>query len=32
MGFFQGFVKELPLDYAVELNKLIQLEMEGAVG
>lgn len=32
MGFFQGFVKELPLDYAVELNRLIQLEMEGAVG
>ena len=32
MGFFQGFVKELPLDYAVELNKLIQLEMEGAIG
>ena len=32
MGFFQAFVKELPLDYAVELNKLIQLEMEGAIG
>ena len=32
MGFFQAFVKELPLDYAVELNKLIQMEMEGAIG
>lgn len=31
-GFFEAFVKELPLEYAVELNRLIQLEMEGAVG
>ena len=25
-------VKELPMEYAVELNRLIELEMEGAVG
>jgi len=25
-------VKSLPLEYAVELNKLIELEMEGSVG
>ncbi len=31
-GFFEAFVKELPLEYAVELNRLIQLEMEGSVG
>ncbi|MDP4012852.1 MAG: Fe-S cluster assembly protein SufB [Candidatus Nanoarchaeia archaeon] len=31
-GFIAPVVKELPLEYAVELNKLIELEMEGAVG
>jgi len=31
-GFFDRFVKELPMEYAVELNRLIKLEMEGAVG
>ncbi|MFN8671005.1 MAG: Fe-S cluster assembly protein SufB [Candidatus Sericytochromatia bacterium] len=31
-GFVEPFVKELPMEYAVELNKLIQLEMEGSVG
>lgn len=31
-GFFEPFVKELPMEYAVELNRLIQLEMEGSVG
>ena len=31
-GFFEAFAKELPLEYAVELNRLGQLEMEGAVG
>ncbi|MBI2547065.1 MAG: Fe-S cluster assembly protein SufB [Candidatus Aenigmarchaeota archaeon] len=31
-GFFDKFVKELPLEYAVEFNRLIQLEMTGAVG
>jgi Fe-S cluster assembly scaffold protein SufB len=25
-------VKELPMEYAVELNRLIKMEMEGAVG
>ncbi len=32
MGFLEPFTKELPLEYAVELNRLIQLEMEGAIG
>ena len=32
MGFIEPFTKELPLEYAVELNRLIQLEMEGSVG
>ena len=32
MGFLEPFTKELPLEYAVELNKLIKLEMEGSVG
>jgi Fe-S cluster assembly protein SufB len=31
-GFFDFFVKELPMEYAVELNRLVKLEMEGAVG
>jgi len=31
-GFFDFFVKELPMEYAVELNRLIKLEMEDAVG
>lgn len=31
-GFIEPIVKELPLEYAVELNKLIELEMEGSVG
>lgn len=31
-GFVEPFVKELPMEYAVELNRLIQLEMEGSVG
>lgn len=31
-GFFEPFIKELPLEYAVELNRLIQLEMSGSVG
>jgi Fe-S cluster assembly protein SufB len=32
MGFLAEFAKELPVDYALELNRLIQLEMAGAVG
>ncbi len=31
-GFIEPFVKELPMEYAVELNRLIQLEMTGSVG
>ncbi len=31
-GFIEPFVKELPMEYAVELNRLIELEMEGSVG
>jgi Fe-S cluster assembly protein SufB len=31
-GFIEPITKELPLEYAVELNRLIQLQMEGAVG
>ncbi len=31
-GFIEPIVKALPLEYAVELNKLIELEMEGSVG
>jgi Fe-S cluster assembly protein SufB len=31
-GLFEFFVKELPMEYAVELNRLIKLEMEGSVG
>ncbi|MCB9362910.1 Fe-S cluster assembly protein SufB [Candidatus Woesearchaeota archaeon] len=31
-GFIEPIVKELPLEYALELNKLIQLEMEGSLG
>ncbi len=32
LGFIEPFVKELPMEYAVELNRLIRLEMEGSVG
>ena len=32
LGFMEPFTKELPMEYAVELNRLIQLEMEGSVG
>ena len=31
-GFIEPFVRELPMEYAVELNRLMQLEMEGAIG
>jgi Fe-S cluster assembly protein SufB len=31
-GFIEPIAKELPLEYAVELNRLIQLEMAGSVG
>ncbi|QBQ07982.1 FeS assembly protein SufB [Spiroplasma gladiatoris] len=32
MGFLEPFTKELPLEYAVELNQLIKMDMEGSVG
>ncbi|HET7559390.1 MAG TPA: Fe-S cluster assembly protein SufB [Limnochordia bacterium] len=32
MGFIEPFTKELPMEYAVELNRLIEMEMEGSVG
>jgi Fe-S cluster assembly protein SufB len=31
-GFIEPIAKELPLEYAVELNRLIEMEMEGSVG
>ena len=31
-GFFEPFTKELPMEYAVELNQLMALEMEGSIG
>ena len=31
-GFVEPIVKELPMEYAVELNRLIELQMEGAIG
>ncbi len=31
-GFIEPFVKELPMEYAVEMNRLIRLQMEGSIG
>ncbi|MCX6824658.1 MAG: Fe-S cluster assembly protein SufB [candidate division SR1 bacterium] len=31
-GFFSSVIKKLPLEYAGELNKLVELEMEGSIG
>ncbi|MFB5604083.1 MAG: SufD family Fe-S cluster assembly protein, partial [Candidatus Nitrosomaritimum aestuariumsis] len=31
-GFMEPFTKELPMEYAVELNRLIKLEMDDSVG
>lgn len=31
-GFFSSVIKKLPLEYAWELNKLVELEMEGSIG
>lgn len=31
-GFIEPLVKELPMEYALEMNRLIQLQMEGSVG
>ena len=32
MGFLEPFSKELPMEYAVELNQLIKLDMSGSIG
>lgn len=32
MGFIEPFTKELPMEYAVELNQLIKMEMDGSIG
>ncbi|GIO23706.1 Fe-S cluster assembly protein SufB [Oceanobacillus sp. J11TS1] len=32
MGFIEPFTKELPMEYAVEMNRLISFEMEGSIG
>lgn len=32
MGFLEPFTRELPMEYAVELNQLMKMEMEGSVG
>jgi len=31
-GFIEPLVKELPMEYAVEMNRLIEMQMEGTVG
>jgi len=31
-GFMEPFTRVLPMEYAVEFNRLIEMEMEGAVG
>jgi Fe-S cluster assembly protein SufB len=31
-GFIEPLVKELPMEYALEMNRLIELQMEGTVG
>ena len=31
-GFIEPFVKQMPMEYAVELNRWIEMEMEGSVG
>ncbi|MEE8187403.1 MAG: Fe-S cluster assembly protein SufB [Nitrososphaerales archaeon] len=32
LGFFEPFTKSLPMEYAVEMNRLVALQMDGAVG
>lgn len=32
LGFIESFTRELPMEYAVELNRLIEIQLEGAVG
>jgi Fe-S cluster assembly protein SufB len=31
-GFIEPITKELPMEYAVELQRLVELQMEGSVG
>jgi Fe-S cluster assembly protein SufB len=31
-GFIEPIVKQLPMEYALEMNRLIEMEMEGSVG
>ena len=31
-GFIEPLIRELPLEYAVEMNRLIEMEMEGSLG
>ena len=31
-GFIEPITKELPIEYAVELQRLVELQMEGSVG
>ena len=32
LGFIEPFTRELPMEYAVELNQLLKMNMEGSVG
>ena len=32
LGFIDPFTKELPMEYAIELNELLKLNMEGSIG
>ena len=32
MGFLEPFTRELPMEYAVELNRLLQLDMSDSIG
>ncbi len=32
MGFIDEFTKELPMEYAIELNRLVNMDMEGSIG
>ena len=31
-GFIEPIIKQLPMEYAVEMNRLIELQMEGSIG
>ena len=32
LGFFAPFTKELPMEYAVEMNRMMTISMEGSIG